>query len=99
MAKRAWRRRLASMCRSRHGVPGSPLKTRKLFLKYSHFVNSQRGGVKIRKKLGQRRYRTSRTNFISYALKAAETFGSREIRDQIRGHWKKLLRQIAQRNP
>ena len=90
--------RFASMCRARHGVPGSPLKTRKLFLKYSHLVSSQRGGVKIREKLGKKRYRTSRTNFISYATRAAATFGSQEIRRQIRGHWKKLLKQINHRN-
>lgn len=90
--------RFAALCRKRHDVPGSRLKTRKLFLKYSHFVCSQRGGVKIRKKLGQKRYRTGRTNFISYATRAADTFKSREIRRQIKGHWKKLSRQIAYRD-
>lgn len=90
--------RYAAWCRQRHGIPGSPIRTRKLLLKYSHLVSSQRGGLRIRAKLGPKRYRTSRTNFISYAMRAANTFKSKEIRRQVRGHWKKLSKQIAQRN-
>jgi hypothetical protein len=92
--------RFAAMCRKRHsgGTPCVPLKTRKLFLRYSHLVKSQRGGARIRIRLG-RSYRTSRTNFISYAIRASNVFNSDEIRHQIRGHWKKLKKQVARCGP
>ncbi len=74
-------------------IQGVPLKSRKLFLKFSHLAQSQRGGVAIREKDGNR-YRIRRTNFITYGIRAAQAFESIEIRHQLRGHWQNLRKQI-----
>lgn len=78
--------RLAKKCQRKQAkrIAGVSLKTRKLFLKYSHLANSQRSGMP----------QNQRTNFITYGLRAAKIFESQEIRGQVRNHWKKLLKQI-----
>ena len=74
-----------------------PMKVRKLYLKYSYLARSQRGGKALRQKAGAK-YQLRRTNFITYALRSADHFGSRTIRRQIRGHWSKLKRQIREKS-
>lgn len=76
----------------RNSTSHQPLKTRKLFLRYSHLIGSQRGGSNRRPLSKKLKY--ARTNFISYGLRSAGIFNSPEIRKQIRNHWKKLIKQI-----
>ncbi len=68
-------------------------RTRKLYLRYSHLISSQRGGKKQALRLRSNPY--LKQNFISYALRASRIMGSPEIKRQIRGHWKKLNQSIS----
>lgn len=88
--------RFAALCwaKAARNSPEIPLKSRKILLKYSHLARTQRGGRRIKKKLGKERYQRNRTNFVTYALRAATEMESPTIRKQIRGHWRKVHRQL-----
>ena len=88
---------LARKTRAKHngieranGLPESPLKKRKLYLQYSYLIS---GRFKNRKG-GQRK---GSGNFLTYAYNAAKRMNAPEIKEQMRGHWRKLQEEMKKK--
>jgi hypothetical protein len=71
---------------AKNGEPLSALRRRKLYLQYSYLYESRRKPANRDSK--------SNGNFLTYAYKASRKLASKDIKFQVRGHWKKLLREI-----
>lgn len=73
---------------ARRGSPLSPLKTRKLYIRYSYLIRRR-----FHKKSGEGD--RQKENFITYAYRCASAMNAPEIKRQVRNHLKKLLKEVS----
>lgn len=80
--------RKENRARSKQGLGPTPLRTRKLKIRYSYLIRR-------RFELQQGQDRVCKENFITYAYRAADTMKAPEIKRQVKNHWNKLQEEIA----